>query len=77
MPAPCTDPAVPARQEIAIAGVAGEPSELSWKRSAIALGDPAGEPDALASTLVVALTGRFAGECVQTVDAFVGERHRL
>lgn len=70
-----TDSAVPARSEIAVAGVTGEPFEPPRERPTIALGDPAGEPDALAGAVVVARTRRLSGESVQAIDAFVGERH--
>ena len=69
------DSAVSARPEIAIAGIAGEPFEPPGQRSTIALGDPAGEPDALAGAVVVARTRRLSGESVQAIDTFVGERH--
>jgi hypothetical protein len=70
-----SNPSVCARSEIGVTAIAGVTDELPGECQPITLGDAAGPPDVPATALVVASGRGFAGEFVETVDAFGRNAH--
>ena len=72
---PGPDAGVPARHQVGVAGVAGEPLEPLRQRQSVPLSDTAGPADVPPRAVVLAVAGRRPGEVVEPFDALGGDGH--